>query len=777
MNKDRNKLIRLSGKIEGSTLPMNGIDYSIVDKKGFLDTMHVETIKNQILEAMDVWKKMPYTFCDPIISVRQCRVIPKSKRIQYLFKASSKSVNSFVVGVHFDHDCSKLKHVVVYRLPISTLQKSIEKLEQLEKTLRECFDGSINKDQLKLLFGIKPKEKEKIEKRNSLKNRIDKSGMSVSAFGEMVQDVSSIEKVFIDTEKKRIDEPAFVSLFDTGLSPEKLLAEIDLPKVTTRIGTDTDGYSYFLTPAQFEKIAEKYPYLISMSLVDVATLVPEIKATAFGAGFDIPSPTNEPVVGVIDTDFDTRVPFSMWVDYHKNVKALSNPNHGTAISSLIVDGPLLNPKLEDGCGRFRVRHFSVIGEKDRVSQLKLYEDIEHIVRTNRDIKVWNLSLGTEQSIEKNTVSPIGALLDQLQAELDVVFVVAGTNNSKCDATFPVIGSPADSINSIVVNAVDENGNVPDYARRGPVLEFFPGPTLSAIGGSENKPITVFTSHGRTSDYGTSYAACWVTRKIAYLMHKLNLSRETAKALLVDAAYGWNNENDIEKIYLLGAGILPTHISGIIYTPSDEFKVLVRDTCKKYKTYGFNIPLPLHNDKFPFLAKATLCYFPWCSRRFGVDYTLTELDLHFGRMTETSIKSIDNNKQGDAGAHKLYEDDMKKEFRKWDCVKHVSEGIKPRSTGKSVIVSRDNEKPKKPYAGWGFSLLKKQRFDNELVDRFSIPNAMPFSLVMTFKSVDNRNRMDDFIRFAKLNNWEVNTIDADFMAEVHEKGEAELDFSE
>ena len=34
MNKDRNKLIRLSGKIEGSTLPMNGIDYSIVDKKG-----------------------------------------------------------------------------------------------------------------------------------------------------------------------------------------------------------------------------------------------------------------------------------------------------------------------------------------------------------------------------------------------------------------------------------------------------------------------------------------------------------------------------------------------------------------------------------------------------------------------------------------------------------------------------------------------------------------------------------------------------------------------
>ena len=33
--------------------------------------------------------------------------------------------------------------------------------------------------------------------------------------------------------------------------------------------------------------------------------------------------------------------------------------HVTAVSSIIVDGPRFNPKLEDGCGHFKVRHFGV----------------------------------------------------------------------------------------------------------------------------------------------------------------------------------------------------------------------------------------------------------------------------------------------------------------------------------------------------------------------------------------------------------------------------------
>lgn len=78
----------------------------------------------------------------------------------------------------------------------------------------------------------------------------------------------------------------------------------------------------------------------------------------------IPSPNDEPVVGVIDTMFDNSVYFSEWVTFQDKVDSeipieRSDYEHGTAVSSLIVDGSSINPELDDGCGRFRVKHFGV----------------------------------------------------------------------------------------------------------------------------------------------------------------------------------------------------------------------------------------------------------------------------------------------------------------------------------------------------------------------------------------------------------------------------------
>ena len=75
---------------------------------------------------------------------------------------------------------------------------------------------------------------------------------------------------------------------------------------------------------------------------------------------------------------------------------------------------------------------------------------------NRDIKVWNLSLGSAMEIDPNFISPEAAELDKIQYEYDVIFVVAGTNKKK-DSDIDKIGAPADSLNSLVVNAVDFSG--------------------------------------------------------------------------------------------------------------------------------------------------------------------------------------------------------------------------------------------------------------------------------------------------------------------------------
>jgi hypothetical protein len=66
---------------------------------------------------------------------------------------------------------------------------------------------------------------------------------------------------------------------------------------------------------------------------------------------------------------------------------LDDKKHGTSISSIIVDGPSLNPDLDDKCGRFRVKHFAV-ALKTFASVTFIAKSIEKIISENHnEIKV------------------------------------------------------------------------------------------------------------------------------------------------------------------------------------------------------------------------------------------------------------------------------------------------------------------------------------------------------------------------------------------------------
>lgn len=119
-----------------------------------------------------------------------------------------------------------------------------------------------------------------------------------------------------------------------------------------------------LTPEEYNILREKAPYLIAMAVTDLSRLEMDSIIQVPLSKISIPEPNNEPIIGVIDTLFDESVYFSKWVEYtnmiDKNIPINSNDyKHGTAVSSIIVDGPSFNPDLDDGCGRFRVRHFGV----------------------------------------------------------------------------------------------------------------------------------------------------------------------------------------------------------------------------------------------------------------------------------------------------------------------------------------------------------------------------------------------------------------------------------
>lgn len=102
----------------------------------------------------------------------------------------------------------------------------------------------------------------------------------------------------------------------------------------------------------------------------------------------------EPTIGVIDTMFDENRSFcrnglNLEICFVRYSLSQNDYKHGTAVTSIIVDGPASNPTMDDGCGRFKVRHFGVAG--NQFSSFTILRNINEI-SSNKDIKVWNLSL-------------------------------------------------------------------------------------------------------------------------------------------------------------------------------------------------------------------------------------------------------------------------------------------------------------------------------------------------------------------------------------------------
>ena len=707
----------------------------------------LDTLIKQLSSIQEFWQREHKLFTGLLVSVHYNKIAAKSNRISGLFKGTDS--NDAVVGAKFSDD--KSKHIITYFLEDKDLTNSIELLLQVKVILNEVYTGRMNKNIL-----------ENAEKVHS--NIFKNYPISMSVFKSVISDVSYIESFEVH-QPKLIKSQSIVTLYDVKKDIKVLLDEIGIDPLHV---TMLDDQTIYLTDTQVQILFENAAYLVAMATVDVSQLPPdEFIDTYESYRVSIPEPTIEPIIGVIDTLFDERVYFSEWVEYHEMVssdieKSSLDYNHGTAVSSIIVDGPRLNPWLDDGCGRFRVRHFGVAVGKS-FSSYTIIKNIKKIIANNKDIKVWNISLGSSYEINDNFISVEAATLDRIQFEEDVIFVVAGTNKSSKDVI--KIGAPADSINSVVVNAVTKEGLSTPYTRKGPVLSFFAKPDVSYYGGSKGDYIQVCEPNGVHSVAGTSYASPWIARKLSYLIDILGLQKEVAKALLIDSARGWDENLDPNVLATYGHGIVPIHINDIIQTKDDEIKFLVSDISEKWNTYNYHFPVPLTDDKYPYIAKATMCYFPLCDRLQGVDYTNTELNLHFGRIgNNKKIIDIKGDTQNsdilfDEGISYLNEKEARKQFRKWDNVKYISERITKRMRPK---ISYE-------YKNWGMEIKTNNRLDPK--DGIGVR----FGVVVTLKEINGVNRIDEFIRNCTLNGWNVNKIDVKNRVSIHQKMNEEIEF--
>lgn len=684
-----------------------------------------------------------------LVDVYYIDVIAKSNRIKGFFSGSG-SANSSIVGARFGSG-KKIKHVITHYVSGSVIGDTIKKLQGCIKLLDKEFCGAITHDSIDGL--------------SSKTIKYDQYGISKTTFQNIIVDSHYIEGFKVPDNSANTKNQSIITVYKTNTNLVDLMKSIGINVQPDKVISET---TLLLYPGEITLLSEKAPYLIAMATEDLSKLSFEdvVSDTENKSEITISSPNGEPVVGVIDTLFDESVYFSKWVDFKKMIsdEIPTDPKdyiHGTSVSSIIVDGPSINPDLDDGCGRFRVRHFGVAAQ-GQYSAFSIMKAIKEIVRSNPDIKVWNLSLGSDREINPNFISPEAAILDKIQCENDVIFIIAGTNKRDDETKVEkMIGSPADSINGIVVNSVNSAGLPASYSRKGLVLSFFNKPDVCSYGGDKNDYVRVCTPTGEGLRSGTSYAAPWVTRKVAYLIEVLGLSREVAKALIVDAAAGWNSIGKDEKLApLVGHGVVPKRIEDIVKSSNDEIKFVVSGVSEKWDTYTYNLPVPAHNEKHPFVAKATLCYFPNCSIYQGVDYTNTELDIYIGRVKDNGIKSINKNHQSpdDGEKHYIYEGSARELYRKWDNTKHISELLTDRVRARDVYGN----------GLWGLSIKAKERLSRR-------DGGIKFGLVITLKEINGVNRIDDFVHQCELRGWLVNRVNIDNRVEIYNKAQQGITF--
>lgn len=717
-------------------------------------TEKIDELIDSLRAVLRFYKDNPRITNDVMIDVWYNDIIAKSNRVRELLKPSRHSTNDTVVGARFsDAPEGEENHIITHYVDEKTINKTIEELQVAKEFLLKRLGGKATP-----MNFTEPN------------SNINYEGFSIGKgkLRDLIIDCSVVEKFDVPRVTSIPDRDKFlITFYKSELSLSLLLEKLrvdDTQLPYTAYGDDTIS----VTRDLFEIINDKVPYMISMISTDISSIRLEDISPKSRDEHDIPDPQNEPVIGVIDTFFDESVYFSKWVDnkdYISDLEKYQNDlnlrDHGTEVTSIIVDGPRMNPWLDDGCGRFRVRHFGVCSS--RISTIRLVKKIKDIVNENPDIHVWNLSLGTDDEVSKNFVSFDAAALDEIQAKKNVIFVVAGTNdNRKIQEEILKVGAPADSLNSLVVNSVRRDGQPAGYSRKGNILSFYNKPDVSYYGGDYNDRITAYTSYGTDEVYGTSFAAPWISRKMCYLIDVMGMPKEVAKALIIDSAAAWDYKTMSKNSKsIMGYGVVPVDIRKIVETESDEIRFVVYGTSDSYRTANYAIPVPKDDDnKYPYIARATLCYFPKCSRTQGVDYTDRELSLKFGRIIDDKgkINDINDNVQDDADS-RMDERQSRKEFRKWDNTKFISRIVK------------NSNKPVKSYDDrlWGISVTSKERLSTQM------RSPLNFGVVVTLKEINGINRIEDFIKSCILRGWIVNRIDVQNQLDIYASGQEEIHF--
>lgn len=393
------------------------------------------------------------------------------------------------------------------------------------------------------------------------------------------------------------------------------------------------------------------------------------------SNIDIMSPdenTDYPVVGILDGGVSEIEHLSPWIIGHSGPypEEYLDKNHGTFIGGVIAYGDKLEKREITGVNGIKIYDAVVMPDtnKETLEEDDFIENIREAVRTNPDIKIWNLSIGYDVlEVQDSSFSDLAVALDGIQEEFGVIFCKASGNCHNFETGRPVgrVTIPAESLLSITVGSVSNDDTPSCFSRIGPGSANTIKPELVSYGGGYVKHngrllldgVKSFSPDGQVYESaGTSYS----TPRIAALLSSLqNEIREEYNPLLIKALaiHSANYPKDIkleqeERVRYMGYGI-PAPIKDILFNSDHEITMIQSDRLMKGKfmeILEFPYPECLIDSEGYYYGDVTITLVtqPKLIASQGAEYCQSDIDVKFGTFDEIENKITTSRQRNEYG---------------------------------------------------------------------------------------------------------------------------------
>ena len=382
-----------------------------------------------------------------------------------------------------------------------------------------------------------------------------------------------------------------------------------------------------------------------------------------------------PVVGVLDSGIAKNKYLQPWIlddseEYYEPY--LQDKNHGSMVASVLEYSDEMNGTDFDADDGVKMFESIVIPDirKAAVYPEDVIDNVRDTIERHKEIKIWTMSVGTDEECALDEFSEYGMALDNIADENDVLIIKsAGNTKAFMHSSNERIAKMADSVRSLVVGSIANGKGKYDFVdidRPSPFTRIGPGPAhiikpdLVAYGGNAGKlpngkmtttGVNVLDEHGFPSEAaGTSFSTPWVARIASELEFSLDGDFDPLliKALMIhNAGYPAGEHMSMEdKKRFMGFG-MPQGTRDILYNSENEITLILRDKLQKgtfidILDFPFAESLIGEDGYYHGQIILTLVSAPILRTAEGPEYCQSNINVSFGTMD--GIKSRDTTKR-------------------------------------------------------------------------------------------------------------------------------------